>query len=202
MVEICPKCGDYGWNKTVEGSRIACPKCGHSWEFLKLPLFIVTGASGVGKSMTVQALQHISREAVCLESDMFYNLMPHETPEDYMAQTEAMMAFARDVMQCGKPAVWSRAGNIHMLDKAYGTRFFSRICVLALVCSEEELRRRMTQGRSISDPGWLQSSVDYNRYFLEHDAIDSVKYERLDTDGMSVEDAAFRVRDWVRGKLE
>ena len=102
MVDICPRCGNYDWDKTVNGDKITCPKCGPHWEFLKLPLFVVTGASGVGKSTTVQAMQHKSGEFVCLESDMLYNLMPHKTPEDYMAQTEAMMAFARDIMQCGK----------------------------------------------------------------------------------------------------
>ena len=49
MVEICPKCGNFSPDKTVTDNTIACPKCGHSWEFLRLPLFIVTGASGVGK---------------------------------------------------------------------------------------------------------------------------------------------------------
>ncbi len=53
MVEICPKCGNFSPDKTVTDNTIACPKCGHSWEFLRLPLFIVTGASGVGKSTTV-----------------------------------------------------------------------------------------------------------------------------------------------------
>lgn len=169
---------------------------------LKLPLFVVTGASGVGKTTTVRALQSIDREFVCLDSDLFYNIMPHETPEDYMAQTEAMMTFARDVMQCGKPTVWARAGNIDMLDKACGACFFSDIYVLALVCSEDELRRRMTVGRGISDPGWVQSSVDYNRYFMEHSSIGSVPYETLDVTGMTVSEAASAAGCWMNGKLE
>lgn len=200
MVDICPKCGNYKWDKTVTGSTITCPKCGHEWSFLKLPLFIVTGASGVGKTTTVQALQSNSRDFVCLDSDMFYNLMPHETPEDYMAQTEQVMAFARNVMQCGKPTVWTRAGNIDMLDKAYGTRFFSHIYVLALVCGESALRRRMTEGRGISDQEWVQSSVDYNRYFMEHGNIGGVPYETLDVTGLTVDEAASAVERWLKGK--
>ena len=201
MVDICPKCGDYKWDKTVTGSAITCQRCGHSWDFLKLPLFIVTGASGVGKTTTVQALQSASRDFVCMDSDMLYNLMPHETSEDYMAQTEQMMVFARNIMQCGKPTVWTRAGNIDMLDKAYGTRFFSGIYVLALVCAESELRRRMRSGRGISDTGWVQSSVDYNRYFMEHGSIGGVPYETLDVTGMTVGGAASAAERWMKGKL-
>lgn len=202
MVEICPKCGNYDPDKIVTDNTMTCPKCGHTRDFLKLPLFVVTGASGVGKSTTVQALQSACRELVCFDSDLFYNIMPHETPEDYMAQTEAMMAFARDVMQCGRPTVWARAGNIDMLDRARGARFFSEIYVLALVCAEEELRRRMTVGRGISDPGWVQSSVDYNRYFMEHSCIGSVPYDTLDVTGLTVSGAASAAGRWMKGRLE
>lgn len=201
MVDSCPKCGNYEWDKDVNGRTISCPRCGHSWDFLKLPLFIVTGASGVGKTTTLQALQRWSRDFVCLDSDLFYNLMPHETPEDYMAQTEQLMAFARDVMQCGKPTVWARAGNIDMLDEAYGARFFGGIYVLALVCDERELRRRMAEGRGIDDPGWVRSSVDYNRYFMEHQSIGSVAYDTLDITGLTADEAASAAEAWMRGKL-
>ena len=202
MVDICPQCGNYNWDKTVDGSTITCPRCGHGWRFLKLPLFVVTGASGVGKTAAVQALQGLTRDFVCLDADFFYNLMPHETQEDYMAQTEQAQALSRDIMQCGRPVVWAQAGNIHMLDKTYGARFFDGIYVLALTCPEEELRRRMTEGRNISDQGWIQSSVDYNRYFMEHDHIGSVAYERLDTGGMDVNRAAWAVEKWLGQKSE
>ncbi len=201
MVEICPKCGNYDLDKTVTANTMTCPKCSYTWDYKKLPLFIVTGASGAGKSTTLQALQRMTNELVCLESDIFYNAMPHETPEDYMAQTEVMMAFSRDVMQCGKPAIWSRAGNIQMLSKAYGTRFFSDICVLALTVGEAELRRRMTEGRGISDSGWIQSSIDYDRYFIEHDSIEGVPYDKLDVSRLTVDGAARELLSWALSKL-
>ncbi len=201
MVEICPNCGNYDYDKTVEKSAVTCPKCSHTWDFKKLPLFIVTGASGAGKSTTLQALQQMTDELVCLESDIFYNAMPHETPEDYMAQTELLMAFSRDIMQCGKPTIWSRAGNIQMLSRAYGTRFFSDIFVLALTVGEQELRRRMAEGRGITDTGWIQSSLDYDRYFREHDNIEGVPYDTLEVSGLTVEEAAREVGRWALSKL-
>lgn len=201
MVDICPKCGNFDWDKAVDGDKITCPKCGHSWNFRKLPLFVVTGASGVGKTTTVQALQAKSQEFVCMDDDMLYNLLPHETAADFLAETEQLQIFSRNIMQCGKPAVWARAGNIHLLAETYGARFFSGIFVLALVCPEQELRRRMTEGRSIADPGWIQSSVDYNRYFMEHDRIGSATFDRLDIGALSTAEAALRVESWLKGKL-
>lgn len=202
MIDICPKCGNTAWGKKVKGNIISCPECGAQWDFLKLPLFVVTGASGVGKTTTVQALQGMTRDFVCMDMDFFHNIMPHETEDDYMAQTEQMAMFSRNIMQCGKPVVWARAGNIGMLDQGYGPRFFSGIHVLALTCPESELRRRMAEGRGIADESWIQSSVDYNRYFLEHEYVRGVKFERLDVGGVPVREAAKAVERWIRGKLD
>ena len=72
--------------------------------------------------------------------------------------------------------------------------------MLALTCSEEELRRRMTQGRGITDEGWIQSSVDYNRWFQEHEYARGVRFQRLDIGGLSPEEAARAVEQWMREK--
>lgn len=100
--------------------------------------------------------------------------------------------------KCGKPTVWSRAGNIDMLTKTYGAQFFSGIFVLALVCPETELLRRMKAGRGISDPDWLESSVGYNCYFMEHDAIGDVTYDLLNVSGMTAQEAALQVERWLQ----
>lgn len=202
MVDICPQCGNYDWNKTVDEEKIICPKCGHCWNFVKLPLFVVTGASGVGKTTTLHALQAMTRDFICMDSDLFYNLMPHETEEDAMEQLEQLMAFSRDMMQCGRPTVWAMAGGFERLPRPYGTRFFSGLYVLALTCPEEALLRRMKEGRKITDPDWLQSSVDYNRYFREHDQLGGMKYDLLEIGGMTVEKAAQAVEGWLKEKLE
>lgn len=200
MIDVCPKCGNAAWGKKVAGNVIFCPECGAQWEFLKLPLFVVTGASGGGKTTTVQALQRTARDFVCMDADFLYNIMPHENEDDYMAQSEQMALLSRNIMQCGKPAVWARAGNLGMLDQGYGPRFFSGIYVLALTCPEEELRRRMTQGRGITDPEWIQSSADYNRWFQEHEYARGVRFQRLAIGGLSPEEAARAVEQWMREK--
>lgn len=52
MIGTCARCGNYEWDKEVDGNVIRCPKCGNTWEFIKLPLFVLTGCSGVGKTTT------------------------------------------------------------------------------------------------------------------------------------------------------
>lgn len=56
MIGICPLCGNYDWDKEVSGNTVTCPKCGHAWQFRKMPMFVLTGCSGVGKTTTAQEL--------------------------------------------------------------------------------------------------------------------------------------------------
>lgn len=196
MIGTCPKCGNYNWDKEVTDSRITCPACGHSWHFRKLPLFILTGCSGVGKTTTGQALQQRGLDLVVLDSDIFQRVMPLKTDADYQKQVEHIQRFSANIMQCGRPVLWTMAGNLNKLNNTYHRRFFSDIYCLALVCQESELRRRMTEGRKITDPDWIQSSVDYNRYFQTHRAVDDMPFSVLDITGKSVSEAADAVIEW------
>ena len=68
---------------------------------------------------------------------------------------------------------------------------------MALVSSEKDVRERMEKGRGITDPNWIQSSVDYNQYFLTHKSIGDMPFETIDTEGKSVEEVAEDVRLWM-----
>ena len=71
---------------------------------------------------------------------------------------------------------------------------------LALTCEEELLRKRMKEGRGITDEGWIQSSVDYNEYFRTHDQLGDTLFETYDISGKDVEDVADYVIGWVKEK--
>lgn len=120
MIGICQKCGNHKWDKIVDRNRIKCPRCGNSWEFQKLPLFILTGCSGVGKTTTAQQLQKMRVDFTVLDADMFYNIMPHETEQDYYAQVEQVLSLSKNIAQSGKTVLWAMAGNIDKINHAIG----------------------------------------------------------------------------------
>lgn len=197
MIATCPKCGNYEWDKEVKGNKICCPKCGAEWEFKKLPLYVLSGCSGIGKTTTAICLQKMTSDFVVLDGDMFYNIMPHETEADFYAQVEQIGSLSKNINQCGKPVVWAMAGNLDKLPNTYNSRFFSEIKVLALVCDEQSLRARMTEGRQITDEGWINGSVQYNQYFRTHDKIGETAFDTLDTQNRSVEEVAADVLRWL-----
>ncbi len=200
MIAICPKCKNHKWDKTVENNKIICPKCGMAWEFEKRPLYILTGCSGVGKTTTGMALQKLTHEFVVLDADMFYNIMPHETEEDYWNQIEQMQSLSKNISQSGKSVVWTMAGNIDKLKGTYSAQFFSDIRVLALTCTKEELMCRMTEGRGITDEGWLKASADYNEYFRTNTAIGDVAFQSIDISDKIPEEAAVKVLEWLQNE--
>ena len=201
MVEQCVRCGNIKWDKKVENDMIICPQCGYSWKYTRLPLFILTGCSGIGKTTTAHELMLIAKEFIVLDADIFYNLMPHETQEDYFEQIEQIENISKDIMQAGKPVLWTMAGNLDKLNKVYNRAFFSDIYCLALVCNEESLRNRMMQGRGIANEEWIESSVQYNNFFKEHDAIGDMSFDICNTEGKDIGEVAEEVKSWVLDKL-
>jgi hypothetical protein len=64
MMNTCSKCGEYRVDKTIntDGPYGVYPVCGQRNKFKQLPLYIITGAKGVGKS------------TVCRELQMYYQM--------------------------------------------------------------------------------------------------------------------------------
>jgi len=60
MFNVCPQCGAYSVEKNIEPGATTtvaiCPTCGYAQSFLQLPLFIITGASGAGKTTICREL--------------------------------------------------------------------------------------------------------------------------------------------------
>lgn len=64
-----------------EGPYALSPECGYQHPFRQLPLLMVSGASGVGKSTICCALVGKISEAVLLDSDMLWR-REFDTPEN------------------------------------------------------------------------------------------------------------------------
>ena len=155
MLEICSKCGNHEWDKEVDGNTIKCPKCGYEWKFEKLLIYFLTGCSGVGKTTTAIELQKLTDEYVILDVDWLRNVAWPQNDEEENNLIEQIFYLTKDISQSKKAVVWTMAGGLDRLSRAYGKRFFSEIKVLALTAEPETIRKRMTEGRGIDDAGWI-----------------------------------------------
>lgn len=76
VFNTCSACGEYCVEKGVQAldaqkALAVCPKCGYQHQSFRLPLVVVTGARGVGKSTICLALTSKMRDAaVVIEGDI------------------------------------------------------------------------------------------------------------------------------------
>lgn len=198
MIGNCPKCGNYEWDKVVSDDKIyiSCPKCEYQWKFKSLPIFILTGCSGVGKSTTALELMQRETDYIVMDGDIFGIL-----GEDYQYRAEQLLNFSKNIMQVGKPILWTMAGALEKLNNTYNSRFIKEFHFLALVCDEKDLCYRMREGRKIENEQWIQASVEHNNYLKTHDEIDDVYYDSYDITGKSVSEVADYVDAWINRKI-
>ena len=197
MIEICSACGNHEWDKEITGNKLRCPKCGAEWEFISLPLYILTGCSGVGKTTTAIEIMRKKVDFVVLDADSTTQYVDWNDEESCRDWMEMILNISKDIMQSGKTVLWTMAGCLDRLSKAYNVRYFSEIKCLALVCEDAALRERMQEGRGITDEGWLKGSADYNRYFREHNSLGETRFETFDITGKKPAEVAEYVIRWV-----
>ena len=197
MISMCPRCGSNRWNKTATATHITCPECGHSWPYRRGPLLLLTGCSGVGKTTTAIRLFGMTKDFTVLDGDMFY--IPDDSHLSGMLEKVCNLSAAFN--QQGTAILWTMTGGLDCIKDTYHRQFFSEIKCLALTCEPDELRRRMTEGRGITDEAWLNGSREYNEYFRPHNELGGVHFDKLDITELSPVEAAEQVLNWVKMQL-
>ena len=130
----------------------------------KLPLFIVSGASGVGKTSACEILFQKESRYIVMESDLLWRDF-FDTPEDnYREFRETWMRVCASISQIGLPVVLCGCGLPEQFEECEARAYFSEVHYAAVVCEETSLRRRMREGRGISDETWLESSRHFNEW--------------------------------------
>ena len=171
---------------------------------VKQNLYIVTGASGVGKTRTCEILFRREKEYIVLNSDILWENRFNTPSDNYRAFRERWMRLAAAIAQIGLPVVLEGSGLPDHYMNLPERDLFIEIRFLALVCSNEELESRMRQGRGITDEAWIESSVSFNTWLIDHAAETSPPITRLDTTELTLEEAARKVDQWIRssGRLD
>lgn len=168
----------------------------------KLPLFLVTGASGVGKSSLCQQLLNRETEYIVMESDILWHDR-FNTPEDgYRAYRETWLTLCAHISQIGKPVVLCGCVTPEQLETLKSRSFFTELFYLAVVCEDSALEHRMRDGRGITDENWIQSSLSFNRWLREHRNLPAETFFALDTTRLTPQEAAPLADMWILSKIK
>jgi hypothetical protein len=186
------------------GPFAVCPHCGHAQPFLRLPLFIITGASGAGKTTACLALVGQLPECVVLDSDILWDAR-FNTPEDnYRAYRALWLNLARDIGQNGRPVALFGSAIPAQFEALPGRRYFSAIRYLALVCDDAVLVERLQSRpawRQAGSPEFIANMLAFNRWFREHAATARPPITLYDTGAGSLTATTASISAWVRDYL-
>jgi broad-specificity NMP kinase len=206
MFNVCPNCGEYRADKIVEpeGAYAVCPSCNYRHKFIRLPLFILNGASGAGKTTTCLVLTARAKDLVVMESDILWRDEFNQPATDYRDYRETWLRVCKNISQVGKPVMLCGAGVPAQFEQCVERRYFSAIHYLALVCDDEVLAKRLRDR-----PAWRESSGDdyiarhvaFNGWLKNNASSTEPPMTLVDTSEITVEESVKRVEEWVSACL-
>src|SRR5436190_9430713 len=175
MFNVCTSCGiSHVEPEFDESGFLVCLSCGDRKAIRRLPLLLVGGPAGGGKSTVGASLLGEVTEAVLIESDLLWR-REFDTPEDgYDGYFRLWLRLAAHVSQSGRPVALFGAGFAvpHNFEELAERRLFSAIHYLALVCDDgvlaERLRARPKWRKTT--PELIADHVKFNRWLKEHAA--------------------------------
>jgi broad-specificity NMP kinase len=196
----------YHADKVIDpsGPFAICPECGHQHPFIYLPLLVVSGASGTGKSTVCNHLTGRYQECVLLDSDILWRAEFNKPNDNYREYFETWLRVCKNISQSGRPVVLfgAGAGVPENLEGCIERRYFSSIKYLALVCSDEILSERLRQRpawRGTRDPKYIEDHQRFNQWFINYNKNENQPpITLLNTSQKSLEETVKEVEDWLR----
>lgn len=206
MFNVCPNCGEYRADKAIapEGDYAICPDCRFRHKFVRLPLFILTGASGAGKSTVCLGLAARMKQVVVMESDILWRAEFDQPETNYREYREAWLRVCKNISQAGRPVVLCGAGVPAQFEQCIERRYFSELHYLALICDAQMLASRLRgrpSSRASSDDEFIKGQVVFNRWLLNNAQKTEPRMTLLDTSELTVDETVEKVERWVRSFL-
>lgn len=203
MFNVCPKCGDYRPDKIIgaDGESAICPDCGHQSRFIRLPLFILTGASGVGKSTVCRELAARMKDVVVMESDILWREEFDKPETNYSDYRETWLRICKNISQAGRPVVLCGVGVPTQFEQCLERRYFSALHYLALICDDQILAARLGKRptwRGYFNDEQIEEQVVFNRWLVNNAQITEPPMTLLDTSEIGVEETVAKVDRWIR----
>lgn len=204
MFNDCPACGHYAVEKVIDpaGPVAICPACGHRLPFRQLPLFVITGAGGTGKSTLAGPLAAALPEAVVLDTDTLGWPRQEARHGVYPALRDHWLRLAKNIGQAGRPVVLCGASAMpYQLDPLPERRYLGRIHHLILVCDEADLAarlRRRAPDRPSSQPAFVAAQLALNAWLRAQAPLLHPPVRLLDTSRTAPAACVAQAAHWVR----
>lgn len=200
---VCGRCGLWQPDRNVVNAGLTwatagCTDCGHAERFRKLPLFVVSGPSGGGKSTVSRALPSLLPNHVVLESDLLWGAVGTD-PEG--AYESAWLRVVAGIHQADRSVVLCGTLMPDNLESRPERRYIGPIHMLQLVCDPDELAARLRARpawRQTSDDAFIARHIEFQEWILREGAKPNPPFTVVDTTAASPALTAAAVAVWVQ----
>jgi len=209
MLNICFQCGLYRADKTIDGEKsiAICPECNYQHPFLQMPLLVVSGASGSGKTAVCNRLTGHIPQAILLDSDILWQKEFNQPDNNHQDFFETWLRVCKNISQSGRPVVLFGAGIgvPDNLENCIERRYFSEIHYLALTCDNEILSDRLQQRptwRGTKNQAYIEEHIRFNQWFLNYNQDKTQPpITILNTSTTSLKETTVSVTNWIHNIL-
>jgi len=174
--------------------RLRCPRCGAESWLPALPLFVVTGASGTGKSTITGPLRTLLPGCLVVEADVIL----HVAALGWDSWRNTWLQLAHAAALGGRVTVLTGSLTPGQLDALPARKLVGPVYFALLDCPDDVLA-----GRLRARPAWRASSSE--AMIAEHQRFAAWLRARItpsfDTSAASAAEVAGQVAAWVRALL-
>jgi predicted ABC-type ATPase len=206
MFNVCPNCGEYTVEKQIDpsGPFAICPHCHYTHSFFQQPLFIISGASGTGKTTVCLSLISKLNECVVLEQDILWGIVPATSEDNYSSYRNVWLRIAKNVGQAGRPVVLCGTALPEQFEECPERLYFTTLHYLTFVCDDDLLVERLKQRpewRQTHSPEFLEDMVQFNRWLKANASLTKPPMTLCDTSHRNIDETVEYVAKWVREHL-
>jgi hypothetical protein len=193
----CEQWIEHAVERGVASVRLRCTNCGREERrpMRLLPLFIVTGASGVGKTAVVDELRRMLPDWSVFETDILW-----DSGRDWHFVRSNWLRVAHSLAQSGRPTILCGTMLPEDIDRCDHRDFFSRVYYVNLHCDDATRGARLRARpacRGCSD-AFIAEHERFARWLLDHGRHScEPPMHVIDTTDIPVAEVAQRIRDWA-----
>jgi ribosomal protein S27AE len=193
---FCMSCGPgTALEADPRAHRLHCPRCGSESWLPALPLFVVTGASGSGKTTITGPLRSLLPGCLVLETDVIL----HVAALGWDTWRNTWLQLTHAAALGGQVTVLTGSLTLDQLERLPARKLIGPIHFALLDCPDNVLA-----GRLRDRPAWRGSSTEAK--IIEHQRFAAWLRARItpsfDTSTASAGEVAGRVAAWVQASTE
>lgn len=158
----------------------------------KLPLFIVTGASGSGKTYVIKELRKMMPDFDIFDPDNLVEFIGH----DWENIRNIWLRVARNIAESGRMTIICGTMMPWDIEKCADFPFFKHVYYLNLHCDEETREKRLRERK------WSEEEIQNHKNFAKRlleiaDEVYNPPMPIIDTTDTDVTEVASRIKEWV-----